>query len=198
MGDILINKNFRFFRFIKGYTLIELVVVMGILSMTIGAITVFLVSVLKGTSQANISAEVKQNGQAVLDSLERQIRGAVDVVLVGTNMDQIKLTRDFSEPLHIKCELASGSGPTARNSRISIQVAEQPTSGSWISVSNDDPKTGISIEACRLDVLGSQVTDSGVSVPAVVSISFVAKKESPRPEFSASAKFKTTISLRRY
>src|SRR3990170_6397749 len=71
----------------KGFTLIELLVVLGILAAAVGASMIFLTSVLKGTNQANVTAEVKQNGQAVLDSLEKQIRGALDArLLTGSDI----------------------------------------------------------------------------------------------------------------
>src|SRR3989344_4232759 len=69
---VLVSKN--------GFTLLEFLVVIGLLSLTIGSILLFLTSVLKGTNQANVTSEVKQNGQVVLDALESQIRKATDAV----------------------------------------------------------------------------------------------------------------------
>ena len=47
----------------SGYTLIEFLIVIGILSVSIGSILLLLTSVIKGSNQANIIAEVKQNGE---------------------------------------------------------------------------------------------------------------------------------------
>src|SRR3989344_1028540 len=103
----------------KGFTLIELLVVLGILAAAVGASMIFLTSVLKGTNQANVTAEVKQNGQVVLDSLEKQIRGATDVECAnsaGNSVDcsdasaslkYLKLVRSDEDPLHIGCFLDS-------------------------------------------------------------------------------------------
>lgn len=180
-----------------GYTLIELVVVMGVLTITIGAMTIFLTSILKGSNKANVSSEAKQNGQAVLDSIERQIRGASSAVEIGINQDHIKLNRSSAEALHIKCfpEVIN-----TRNSRIALQVSDlyDPDPNNYISLSNDDLKSGISIENCVLQVIGSTVTDSGIASPPIVYINFTAKKTSSRPDLSASAHFETSISLRQY
>src|SRR3990167_10128021 len=73
-----------------GFTLIEFLVVLGILAITVSATLLFLTSVLRGSNKANIIAEVKQNGQVVLESLERQIRNGVDAQLIATNT--LKLT----------------------------------------------------------------------------------------------------------
>src|SRR3989344_2987741 len=124
----LLNRNKQFnnltikqFRF--GYTLIELLVVLGILTITVGALTMFLSSVFRGANKANASAEVKQNGQAVLDSLERHIRGAVSVVDKDPEPESnkyIMLLREFGEPLHIRCISESDSYKSR------IAVAEYP------------------------------------------------------------------------
>lgn len=179
-----------------GYTLIELVVVMGVLTITIGAMTIFLTSILKGSNKANVSSEAKQNGQAVLDSIERQIRGASSAVEIGINQDHIKLNKSSAEALHIKCFPADAS----KNSRIALQVDDfdTPNDNNYISLSNDDPTSGISIENCVLQVIGSTVTDSGIASPPIVYINFTAKKISSRADLSASAHFETSISLRQY
>ena len=181
-----------------GYTLIELLVVIGILALAIGAIAMFLTSVLKGANRTNIEAEVKQNGQSVLDSLERQIRGAVSAEKIGMSDDYIKINRDFADPLHIRCDSESDT----HNSRIVLAVSAQPeligTDSQWRSVSNDDLDSGISIKDCHLDVFQPASSGSGTPNPAVVTVSFTAQKSGPRTDFTASSRFETTISLRRY
>src|SRR3989338_2133305 len=107
--SIIVNRNFSIhhspftihFEVKRAFTLIEFLVVLGILALVVGSITLFLTSVLKGTNQANVLSEVKQNGQATLDSLERQIRGAVDAEAVDSN--HLKIIREEAQPLHIKC-----------------------------------------------------------------------------------------------
>jgi len=181
-----------------GYTLIELLVVLGVLTITVGALTMFLTSVFRGTNKANAAAEVKQNGQVILDSLERHIRGAVDVTNKAENY--IMLTRSFGDPLHIKCQ---GATETYKSR---IAVAEDSDPGTtfsdiapeWRSISNDDLDNGVSINPCAIFVAPASVSTSGLPVPAVVSIGFTAQKDSDRAEFTGRADFRTTISLRQY
>src|SRR3989344_943893 len=181
-----------------GYTLIELLVVLGVLTITVGALTMFLTSVFRGTNKANAAAEVKQNGQVILDSLERHIRGAVDVTNKAENY--IMLTRSFGDPLHIKCQ---GATETYKSR---IAVAEDSDPGTtfsdiapeWRSISNDDLDNGVSINPCAIFVAHASVSTSGLPVPAVVSIGFTAQKDSDRAEFTGRADFRTTISLRQY
>lgn len=194
------NRNWKF-RW--GFTLIEFLVVIGILALVVGSITLFLTAVLRGTNQANITAEVKQNGQAVLDSLERQIRGAVGAESIDSN--HLKIIREGAEPMHIKCLSKNAN----QNGRIGTAVVPagspvdyDPPISNYISVSNDDPVSGVNIEDsnCNFSVIPSNFSNS-LNAPAVVSISFVATQAINAPQrvdFQAQAQFKTTISLRTY
>ncbi len=195
MNYELRTKNSRQRR--PGYTLIELLVVLGILALTVGAIAMFLTSVLKGTNKANVSAEVKQNGQAILDSLERQIRGAAAVEnFAGGNL---KVTKDTGDYLFIVCQ----SGVGGKNPRIiELQTTRSTppllTSPVWKSASNDDTATGIDISNCKFSVYPADFSAEGAPIPAVVSISFDAGKAGQRADLSAKSTFETTISLRKY
>lgn len=181
-----------------GFTLIEFLVVAGILSLVVGSTTLFLTSVLKGANQTNITAEIKQNGQEVLDSLERQIRGARDAAGLGVSQDHLMIIRDGANPLHIKCFSKSSE----QNTRIATAVSKdlEPADTNFTSISNDDPRTGVSIEDCVLQVVPADFSQ-GRPAPAIVSIEFTAKQAQNAPtkaEFEAQAQFKTTISLRTY
>src|SRR3989304_4430925 len=112
---------------IKGFTLIELLVVLGILAAAVGATLIFLTSVLKGTNQANVTAEVKQNGQVVLDSLEKQVRGATAAVFIAPtgSLSGVNLTKTDGNSLYVVC------------------FDSTLTSNGWIGVADVPPGTNI-------------------------------------------------------
>ena len=183
-----------------GFTLIEFVVVLGILGFVVTSTVLFLNSVLRGANQTNITQEVKQNGQAILDSLDRQIRGSVNVQGIGTGPDYtaIMLTRPNDDPLYIKCLSATAT----QNNRIGTFVsATAPAADSnYTSLSNDDRTNGVNVVGCKFNIVTSSVAQGG-QVPAVVGVSFTATQglDAPyRQDFAASAPFQTTISLRTY
>lgn len=193
-------KNLFINRYKHGYTLIEFLVVLGILVITVGVLTTFLTSVFRGTNKANASAEVKQNGQVVLDSLERSIRGASGVSSPNVNYNYIVVLGKPNGNLHIKCQPGVVD---SYNSRIAIAVSSDfnelgDTDPNWRSLSNDDVKNGVNISSCILKLDDVSVSSTGQPVPAVVSISFTAKSVSNRVDSSARAQFQTKISLREY
>lgn len=180
----------------RGFTLIELLVVIGILVVVVGSALLVLTAVLKGTNQANVTAEVKQNGQAVLDSLEKQIRNATVAEPVGSGK-YLKLTQAASDPVHIKC-FGDGGGVKTENGWIGVVTsATTPQDSAYISVTNkNDTVSGVDIQNCSFTVLALTTTS-----PSIVSLSFVVNQGVAAPsrvEFLANASFSTTISLRKY
>lgn len=172
-----------------GFTLVELLVVLGLLSITVGSTLLFLTSTLKGSNSAAITAEVKQNGQSVLDSIERQIRGATNVEKIDDN--QIKLTKQDGTTLYIKCTpFVAG----VSNGWIGTSATEN---GTYTSLTNKkELVSGISVDNCIFNVTASS---GGGSSPPVVSVEFTMSQGISAPsrsDFIANAKFQTTISLR--
>src|SRR3990167_9997632 len=164
---IMKRKNFRQLSVVncqlsKGFTLLEFLVVIGLLSITIGSILLFLTSVLKGTNQANITSEVKQNGQVVLDTLESQIRNATDAecrLVSGSDCFDVKLIRVNADPLRIRCV-----DPVDRteNGRIEIASSLLDDPVNFTSITNMDIKSGVSVTYCKFNVVLSK---EGASAP---------------------------------
>lgn len=194
-----------------GYTLIEFLVVIGILAISIGSILMLLTSVIKSSNQTGITAEVKQNGQVVLDDLESQIRFAKDVnalvfgQLLGANSGLI-LTLPDGNYVSIICFNAVG---TTSNGWIGIAKTLSPTppsvsSGYQSLTNNRSTLSGIDIN-CDIDpsatVAQAFQVNSGTSSVKIVTVNFIVNQGVTAPsraDFLANAQFKTTISLRKY
>ncbi len=64
----------------RGFTLVEILVVMAIMAI-IGTIMVAIfTNTLRGSNKSQILAVIKQNGQAVLENMDKTIRGADNVI----------------------------------------------------------------------------------------------------------------------
>lgn len=76
------RKIFKHKVFINGhgFTLVEIVVVMGVLAVLGTIITIIFSRSLRGSNKAQILSAIKQNGQSVLEILDKNIRGADNVV----------------------------------------------------------------------------------------------------------------------
>ena len=194
----------------KGFTLVEFLVVLGVLAIAVGSALLVLTSVLRGTNQANITTEVKQNGQIVLDTLDSQIRNAIGAECknssgvpvtcssVSASKKYIKLIGQGIDPLHIKCFW--DEVPKTQNGWIGTvtSTSENPNESDYSRVTNTDKISGVDIGNCNFSVQEATV---GTLSPAIVSISFLVEQgvEAPsRQDFVTSVKFQTTISLRRY
>lgn len=178
----------------SGFTLVELLVVLGLLSATVASTLVFLTSSLKGSNQAAVTGELKQNGQVILDQLERQIRGATSAEIRPED-GNLKLTTS-SGIFHVKCFAKS---PT-KNGWIgtSKDAGDAPGESLYSPLTNkDDLISGVNVDACSLTV---PPASSGGQSAAVVAISFTLTNgigaNTLRPDLKGSASFQTTIALR--
>ncbi len=176
----------------SGFTLVELLVVLGLLSATVASTLIFLTSTLKGSNQAAVTGELKQNGQIILDQLERQIRGASSAQIIDGHL---KLTTASSGVFHIRC---FPTGATNGWIGTSSDSRDDPPLVSYTPLTNrDDPISGINVSVCSLT---AQAASTGGLSPGVVSISFTLTNgvgaNALRPDLKGSAAFQTTISLR--
>lgn len=193
-----------------GFTLIELLVVLGILASTVGAALLLLTSVLRGTNQGNVTAEVKQNGQVVLDSLEKQIRGALDArLLSGADIpigssNALVATLSSGGYLYVAC-FDSKVTTNGWIGTVTSSAATVPSAGQYQTLTNRDNIAGVDVvcdspcpPTCTFGVIAAS---SGSLSPPIVRVSFMANqgvKAPSRQDFLANAKFETSISLRRY
>lgn len=191
---------------VRGFTLIELLVVLGILAATVGAALLFLTSVLRGTNQANVTAEVKQNGQVVLDSLERQIRGALDARLLSGveipigSSNALVVTGATGGFLYVACfSSVTGSANGWIGTVVSSSVTA-PSAGLYQTLTNRDDITGVDV-VCDSSTFSVIAASAGSLNSPIVRVSFMVNqgvKAPSRQDFLANAKFETTISLRKY
>lgn len=195
----------------RGFTLVEFLIVIGILSLSVGSILLILTTVVKGANQTNIIGEVKQNGQNVLDTLSGQIRNATDVytynqTVFGTVLPRIDGIEDYiwvwtstGEKLTIICVDADATN----NGRIMVYTSPAsattiPSSLSgFVPISNVDTKSGVNVDCSASKTFNLNTSANN----KVVLIDFTVKQGIAAPsrvDFNASAQFKTAISLRTY
>lgn len=72
----------------KGFTLAEILVVMAITAIVGTILVVIFTNTLRGSNKAQILAVIKQNGQAVLENMDKTIRDA-DYVLCGDGNTEV-------------------------------------------------------------------------------------------------------------
>lgn len=195
----------------SGFTLVELLVVIGILSVVVGSSLLFLTNILKGSNQAQIVTEIKQNGQTVLDVIDRQIRNAESVeditaVLAAAfaipPVDAIKINiSDTTSSIYLACFNQDITTTPKKNGWIGIVNSPTvPASASdFLKLTNTSEISGINVECDS-----SSFSISGTAndtFPQVVQVHFKVSQgvEAPkRLDFNAASEFNTTISLRKY
>ncbi|MDQ3098434.1 MAG: type II secretion system GspH family protein [bacterium] len=67
----------------QGFTLIEILVVIAIVGVLTGITSDIFIQIVRGSNKANVVTEIKQNGDNVLNQLERTIRNAEEITAMG-------------------------------------------------------------------------------------------------------------------
>lgn len=70
---------------IKGFTIIEILVVMAILALVGVLVLIIFTQALRGNNKAQVLSAIKKNGQTVLETMDKTIRDADNVVCVSND-----------------------------------------------------------------------------------------------------------------
>lgn len=130
-----------------GFTLVELIVVVGIMGVLGLIFTNTLVQSLRGQSKVKVINQIKQNGQAVLERLSGEMRRAEKVVCVGKiNDPSIKDSGDsltiFNKGVYSRFRFfAPGACPNSSNGclrQLDFTAADIPDSVSEGNLCSDN------------------------------------------------------------
>jgi len=163
--------KFQIPNFREGFTLIELVIVAGIMIIIAIVSVNLLFSTLKGSIKAEVIKNAKQNGDYAISVMERMIRNASEVITCESGMSSIEITN----PNNFKTTFSFSSENIASSGANLISSGYQVTSSSF---------------DCN------KIQDK----PAVVTIKFTLETggSSTKAEEKIKIPFQTTVSLRTY
>ena len=190
-----INKNQQ------GFTLIELLVVVAIMAVIAGITSDLFVSILKGANKANVMNEIKQNGNYVLDVMERNIRNAKTITKIDDRT--IVLQDNNGQYIQFKIyppDLTNLSDKKNGYITIATNTLEDFTNLEKV-LTNTHPISGASVQDGLFTVVSPTPPDQN---PSYVSISFTvlqAENAPSRQDYKIGGNglvFQTTVSLRTY
>ena len=156
----------------NGFTLVEIMIVIGILGIIVVIGSGAFFSILRGSTKVRTLQLVKQNGDYAISVMERMIRNARNVSGGGSS---ITITNPDGGTTIFSCELDSATIASNGASLLSSEVE---------------------VKDCSFNVTLGQ---SGIK-PAVVEINFTLAKAggTNKPEEQAEVNFHTIVTLRNY
>ena len=166
----------------KGFTLIETLVYIGILTIVVAAIFSFLIWSVRSSTKVKVMRETLDNARRVMEIIVYETKEARAVYVPTSSSTQLSL-----ETLHY---LPSGEDTTYIDFYIcGTQICFKKESQSPIALTSDR------VEVTDL-VFTRVVTEQIPSVQIELEIDY--KNLSSRPEYQASVNLKSTVSLRNY
>ena len=155
----------------KGFSLVEVLLTIALVGVIMGTGTTLFLSIIRSSTKARVLTEVKQNGNYAMNLMDRQIRNARTVELVGGDELVVRFLGGGQTVF-----LCDGTDGLIKQDGVSL-VAENLTVTDCSSV---------------FAVIGS--------TPPVVSVVFTLAQNtaSARPEDIAQVSFDKSITLRNY
>lgn len=182
----MVNKS-------KGFTLIEILVVVGILAIIAVIASNIFFTTLRSSGKTKVLTKVKENGDYALSVMERLVRDSQEVVtntdnkICESGMNYIKLKRQDGSMMEFGC-LEEGTA----NGRIASNSAR---------LTSSEVKVDTCVFDCSCPAAYPNCTSEGTKFyPKTVTIKFTLSQAAAtvRPEEEASVNFQTTVSTRNY
>ncbi|MBI2020280.1 type II secretion system protein [Candidatus Daviesbacteria bacterium] len=207
----------------KGFTLVEMLVVIAVLGVIGSLILAIFTSTLRGSNKSQIISIIKQNGQSVLETMDKTIRNSEGVVCVSSANDVIAVVQDniYTRYKFVTSSSSAKSDCVTENGCILQDNPVRPSSGSEADIdlfldslcvnpldspkilTDTNKKTGVSVRKTK-DASGSELPyisrseRSGFKDVVTIRFSLEEGKEAP-PEVAGQIDpipFQTSIELR--
>lgn len=136
----------------KGFTLVEIVVVLAIMSVVGLMLTQIFFNTIKGSSKAQVLSAIKQNGQAAVEGMDKTIRNADKIVEIcsggsGVVVFRGETTNPYTRFMFV-AEVTTGTvknGYIYQESSNSLIACTDLESSSSLRLTDTNTKTGVSI-----------------------------------------------------
>ncbi|HUW21034.1 MAG TPA: prepilin-type N-terminal cleavage/methylation domain-containing protein, partial [Candidatus Bathyarchaeia archaeon] len=161
----------------KGFTLIEMLVVTGLITLVITSAAQIFAMVLRNNQKTRAIIETKQTGDSALSVLANKIRSARQVTSTCTSSTSPAITIEDSNGVSVQISCSSTGITLGSNTLIDTTA---------------DNLAIISPLTCFTCYPGGNIA------PSIVAISFTLQKNGGNPVTGAELTFSTSVSLRNY
>lgn len=170
----------------SGFTLIEIIVVIGVIALVATVLSSGLLTIFRTNTQSSQSTDTKQNGDQALSSMERMLRAAQSVTSPCDGTDQVNMSFTDRDNNETKLFCAQ-EGTTTYIASESAKGTSRLT-GNTVTLGVDCVQQNI-VFSCTRSPNGSQVVSVAFTLSTV--------GQSPTSYFNpTSAAFKTIITVR--
>lgn len=199
----------------KGFTLVEIVVVLAIMAILGLVLTQIFFSTLRGSSKAQVLSVMKQNGQAAVEAMDKTIRNADKVVnlcpspfgvhasALGSGLDcttncaglVIIKNKVYTRFLFVPADTSDTQNGYIATDTVfdASECLNSALSAGYSVLTDKDSKTGVSVETGRFSL--NRLTGTGDQVTISFNVKPASGIQSVFSDISAIP-FKTAIELR--
>lgn len=182
---------------IKGFTILELVVALGVLILMVAVLFQIFSNTLRGSNKAQVLATIKQNSQSAIDNIDKTIRISEKVICVSADKSQVVT---YQNGIYTRFGFSPPTATPQANGFIYQDNIGNCTSGKDNAaqiLTDTNLNTGVSVDAPN-----GFTVDSSAGYSDIVTIQFSAGPGLGIAGAFANqidpVNFQTTVSLRGY
>ncbi|MCL4397485.1 type II secretion system GspH family protein [Patescibacteria group bacterium] len=184
----------------KGFTLIEIIVVIAVFGVLMLAGTSFLISVIRNANQVRIQNDVRQTASQIMEDIASEMRSATDVTFSsGLTQNVLTITNTTIVPSRTVVYTAYNTG----------KLTKTVNSGAPLDFTSDNNDTTSQSEAVVLDTSAVSCDDSlhaakglqvvvGTNLATDITLTLQQATKYVTPDFCARIQLKNTLVPRRY
>ena len=169
----------------KGFTLIEVLVVVAVTGILMVLASVILINTIRNSKKAEITSEARQIGALVIDRLQKDAREA-DSLTVNASGNTLTINKTSGPNIIWQCV----DGATADDN----DYITRQSGATAVTITNRDPIDGVSWSGCGFSPTG---VSSNLATFTVTFTEGVGVQTGPQ-EYQVSVPFVTSISVRSF
>lgn len=156
----------------KGFTLIELVITIGVMALVVGLTSGILVAIIRSNHRARLLAEMSRNADNAFSILEENIRSGYDIQLKGGDTSVIEFRDKNNDYKEIGFVAGSAGGVsdcnTANNPNGYLYFRDYDSGGNTPEehekITSSDEDGGVNIDSATFAVEDTGVTSVSVNI----------------------------------
>lgn len=180
----------RNFRKNKGFTLVELLVVVSLIIIVVGVAGDIVITVVRSYNKTQITNEIEQNANFVINKLEKELRNATEVVSANSQSVVFVQTLDNGSTQNVTYSVVDASDEFGADDGV-YALAKTVNSGSPVALTNYNSPRGVTVD--NGDTAFEQISSNPDTVKVTLTLRQIGN---PTVQFTQSTTLEKTVVVR--
>lgn len=174
----------------KGFTLVELLVVVSLIIIVVGVAGDIVVTVVRSYNKTQITNEVEQNANFVINKLEKELRNAAEIVDADAQSVEFVQTLSSGTAQNVTYSIVDASDEFGANEGV-FALAREVESDGLVALTNYKAPIGVTVDQASTSF--EKISDDPDTVKIVITLRQIGN---PAVQFTQSTTIEKTVVVR--